>query len=153
MRALLQRVKECSVEIDGKAYSAISGGLLIFLALGKNDTEQDADHLAERCSALRIFDDGAGKMNLSLLDKGGSAMIVSQFTLYADTRKGNRPGYSDAAAPDLAEKLYDRFCEQMRIRVGNKRVATGKFRALMDVKLVNDGPVTLMLERSKSSQG
>ncbi|MFZ1978378.1 MAG: D-aminoacyl-tRNA deacylase [Bacteroidota bacterium] len=146
MRALLQRVKECSVEIGGKAYSTIPEGLLIFLGVGKDDVETEADSLAERCSSLRIFNDDAGKMNLSIIENLGSVMIVSQFTLYADTRKGNRPGYSDAAPSQIAEKCYDRFCEKMRFLMGTERVTTGKFGAMMDVKLVNDGPVTVMLE-------
>lgn len=152
MRALLQRVKECGVEIDGKEYSNISGGLLIFLGVRKDDVESDADSLAERSGSLRIFNDSAGKMNLSILENRGSVMIVSQFTLYADTRKGNRPGYSDAAPSQIAEKLYDRFCDRMRLLAGTERVSTGKFGAMMNVKLVNDGPVTVMLESKEPRQ-
>jgi D-tyrosyl-tRNA(Tyr) deacylase len=121
-------------------------GLLVFLGVKNGDAEVDAEYLAERCASLRIFDDEAGKMNLSVKDVLGEAMVVSQFTLYGDTRKGNRPSYTDAASQQIAEVLYDHFAEHLRKLLGEKRVATGVFRAMMDVELVNDGPVTLILE-------
>ena len=146
MRALIQRVKRCAVFIDGKLNSSIGMGMLVFLGVKNNDTEHDAEYLAERCASLRIFNDDNGKMNLSINDVSGEAMVVSQFTLYGDTRKGNRPGYTDAATQKVAEALYDHFTAHLRRMLGEKRVATGIFRAMMDVELVNDGPVTLMVE-------
>ena len=121
-------------------------GMLVFLGVKNSDAEIDAEYLAERCVSLRIFDDETGKMNLSVNDVNGEAMVVSQFTLYGDTRKGNRPSYSDAASHQIAEMLYNHFTNQLRKLLGEKRVATGVFRAMMDVELVNDGPVTLLLE-------
>ncbi len=120
--------------------------MLILLGVKNNDTEVDAEYLAERCASLRIFNDETGKMNLSVKDVIGEAMVVSQFTLYGDTRKGNRPSYTDAATQKTAEVLYDRFTAHLRNLLGEKRIATGVFRAMMDVELVNDGPVTLILE-------
>jgi len=146
MRALIQRVKRCSVSINGKLNSSIGTGMLILLGVKNNDTEVDAEYLAERCASLRIFNDETGKMNLSVKDVIGEAMVVSQFTLYGDTRKGNRPSYTDAATQKTAEVLYDRFTAHLRNLLGEKRIATGVFRAMMDVELVNDGPVTLILE-------
>ena len=154
MRALVQRVKRCSVSIDGKLTSSIGMGLLVFLGVKNGDAEVDAEYLAERCASLRIFDDEARKMNLSVKDVLGEAMVVSQFTLYGDTRKGNRPSYTDAASQKIAEVLYDHFAEHLRKLLGEKRVATGVFRAMMDVELVNDGPVTLILEsKSQAANG
>jgi D-aminoacyl-tRNA deacylase len=149
MRALIQRVKHCSVSIQGKAYSSIEAGILVLLGVKNGDSELDAEYLADRCTALRIFDDEAGKMNLSVLDIHGEAMIVSQFTLYGDTRKGNRPSYSDAAPSQIAETLYEHFIDRVRKLLGQDRVASGVFRAMMDVDLINNGPVTLLIE-SKS---
>jgi D-tyrosyl-tRNA(Tyr) deacylase len=146
MRALVQRVKQCSVTIDGTMHSSIGTGLLIFLGIKNGDTESAAEYLAERCCSLRIFEDEAGKMNLSVLDRKGEAMVVSQFTLYGDTRKGNRPSYTDAAPPLIAESLYLHFINHMQKIIGEQHVASGKFRAMMDITLVNDGPVTLMVE-------
>lgn len=146
MRALIQRVKHASVDIEGRSHNHIGPGLLILLAVHKNDGENDAEYLAGRCADLRIFSDGEGKMNLSVRGTGGSALVISQFTLYADTRKGNRPSFTDSAAADAAEKLYDVFVARLRQHLGDARVCTGKFRAMMDVGLVNDGPVTVMLE-------
>lgn len=150
MRALIQRVKRCSVSIDGSCHSAIGPGLLILLGVRVSDVSNDAEYLADRCSALRIFDDEQGKMNLSVKERGGQVMVVSQFTLYGDTRKGNRPSYSDAAGPELAERLYEHFVAHLRRNLGDRSVATGVFRAMMDVELVNDGPVTVSVE-SKSA--
>jgi D-aminoacyl-tRNA deacylase len=146
MRALVQRVKKCSVSIDGNLNSFIGIGILIFLGVKNKDVEADAEYLAERCASLRIFNDETGKMNLSVKDVAGEAMVVSQFTLYGDTRKGNRPSYTDAATQKTAEVLYDHFTTCLRKILGEKQVVTGIFHAMMDVELVNDGPVTLMLE-------
>jgi D-tyrosyl-tRNA(Tyr) deacylase len=146
MRALVQRVKRCSVTIEGKLHSSIKYGMLIFLGVKNGDRESDAEYLAERCSSLRIFANEAGKMNLSIKDVKGEAMVVSQFTLYGDTHKGNRPSYIDAAPLQRAEVLYDHFVNQLKKHLGDENVASGVFRAMMDVELINDGPVTLMLE-------
>lgn len=146
MRALIQRVQRCAVRIHGAVHSSIDKGILILLGVKNGDTETNATYLAERCAALRIFEDGDGKMNLSLRDVGGSVMVVSQFTLYGDTRRGNRPSYTEAAPSELAEKLYETFTRELRALLGNDKVATGVFRAMMQVDLVNDGPVTVMLE-------
>lgn len=152
MRALIQRVRRCSVSIDGKVHSSIGPGMLILLGVKQGDQATDAEYLADRCAALRIFEDPQGKMNLSVQDVGGSAMVVSQFTLYGDTRKGNRPSYSEAAAPAEAEALYEHFARRMRLSLGDERIATGMFRAMMDVELVNDGPVTVMVESKTGNQ-
>jgi len=149
MRALVQRVKKCQVHIDGRMYSAIGPGMLIFLGVRRGDAEEDAQYLADRCAALRIFEDQQEKMNLSVKDIDGSAMVVSQFTLYADTRRGNRPGFTDAAPPEVAEDLYEKFVRHLKDSLGDSKVAMGVFRAMMDVELINDGPVTVMIE-SKS---
>lgn len=146
MRALIQRVKRCSVSINGALQSSIGSGMLILLGVSRTDSSDDAAYLAERCAHLRIFDDAEGKMNRSLRDVQGSALVVSQFTLYGDTRKGNRPSYSEAAQADVAEKLYNEFVSHLRRHLHEERVATGVFRAMMDVELVNDGPVTILLE-------
>jgi D-tyrosyl-tRNA(Tyr) deacylase len=146
MRALVQRVKRSSVTIDGKLYSAIGTGILILLGIKNSDTESAAEYLAEHCSLLRIFEDETGKMNLSVKDINGEVMVVSQFTLYGDTHKGNRPSYTDAAPPQIAEALYSSFIRHLQKILGDKRVASGVFRAMMNVELINDGPVTLMLE-------
>ncbi len=151
MRALLQRVKEASVSINGSSYSNIERGLLIFLGVGSGDVSDDASYLAGRCASLRIFDDEEQKMNLSLRDVAGSVLVISQFTLYGDTRKGNRPSFTDAAPPEIAEKLYEEFVAHLRNELGERKVFTGVFRAMMEVKLVNDGPVTVTVE-SKDSQ-
>jgi D-aminoacyl-tRNA deacylase len=150
MRALVQRVKRCSVTIDGKVHSSIDAGMLILLGIKNGDTESDAEYLAERCSSLRIFEDAAEKMNLSVKDVNGEVLVVSQFTLYGNTHKGNRPSYTDAAPPQIAETVYNHFIECLREILGDTRVASGVFRAMMDVELVNDGPVTLMLESKNS---
>ena len=146
MRALVQRVKRSSITIEGKLHSSIENGILILLGVKNGDMEPDAEYLAERCSLLRIFEDEAGKMNLSVKDVKGAAMVVSQFTLYGDTHKGNRPSYINAAPPQIAEALYNRFIKHLQKHLGEHYVASGVFRAMMDIELVNDGPVTLMLE-------
>jgi len=151
MRALIQRVKRASVTINGALHSSSGQGMLILLGVKEGDTREDAEYLADRCIALRIFEDEQGKMNLSVRDVNGSIMVVSQFTLYGDTRKGNRPSYSEAAAPDVAESLYLHFVGRLKSSVGPDRVHTGVFRAMMDVELINDGPVTVMVESKNNA--
>jgi D-tyrosyl-tRNA(Tyr) deacylase len=153
MRALVQRVKKSQVIIDRKPHSAIGPGMLIFLGVRKGDAEEDARYLANRCAALRIFEDEQQKMNLSVKDIGGSAMVVSQFTLYADTRRGNRPGFTDAAPPEIAEDLYEKFVQHLRRSLGESKVAAGVFRAMMEIELINDGPVTVMIESKPDRNG
>jgi D-tyrosyl-tRNA(Tyr) deacylase len=149
VRALVQRVTKASVSIAGMIHGQIDKGVLVFLGVHKNDTDDDAAYLAQRCADLRIFGDDNGKMNLSVTDVGGKVLVVSQFTLNADTRKGNRPSFAESAGPEEGERLYELFVGHLRARLGANAVATGRFRAMMDVELVNDGPVTVMLE-SKS---
>jgi D-tyrosyl-tRNA(Tyr) deacylase len=144
MRALLQRVTEASVTVEGQRVGAIGRGLLVLLGVGRGDGEAQAEAMADRIAGLRIFEDAAGKMNLSLLDTHRAALVVSQFTLYADTRKGRRPSFTDAAPPDEARRLYARACEALRSR--SIDVQEGIFAAEMQVSLVNDGPVTLWLD-------
>ncbi|HEY7969639.1 MAG TPA: D-aminoacyl-tRNA deacylase [Candidatus Limnocylindrales bacterium] len=144
MRALLQRTSGARVRVDGEVVGEIGRGLVILLGVGPDDDEAVTDALARRATELRIFDDAEGRTNLSLLDVGGDALVVSQFTLYADTRRGRRPGFTGAAAPELAERLYLRFAETLR-SIG-VRVATGRFGAVMAVELVNDGPFTIWLD-------
>jgi D-tyrosyl-tRNA(Tyr) deacylase len=146
MRAVVQRVKRSSVSVSGRLHSSIQAGILILLGVHEEDKERDAELLADKCAALRIFDDGGGKMNLSVRDIGGSVLVVSQFTLYGDTRKGNRPNYMQAAKPELAEKLYEYFVRRLESNIGTGKVATGIFREMMDVELINDGPVTIIIE-------
>jgi len=144
MRALVQRVSEAAVRVDGTAIGEIGPGLLVLVCAMAGDTEAEADKLARRIARMRIFRDEAGKMNRALLDTGGAALVVSQFTLAADTTSGNRPGFSRAAAPDLGERLYLRFAEALAAE--GIEVATGRFGADMKVALVNDGPVTIWIE-------
>ena len=146
MRALVQRVKQASVSIGGAVYSEITNGMLVLLGITHSDTPDDAHYLAQRCGNLRIFEDNEGKMNLSLKGNDGGALVVSQFTLYADTRKGHRPSFVDAARPEIAEPLYNTFVNALRSEIGESRVRTGVFREMMDISLINDGPVTIMLE-------
>ena len=146
MRIVLQRVKDASVTIGGERISEIGKGLLLLVGVEGGDEESDADWLAEKVAGLRIFNDEGGKMNLSLRDVGGEVLAVSQFTLLADTRKGKRPSFVRAAAPEEAERLFDYFCESLRV-AGVGPVKTGSFGAMMDVALTNDGPVTIILER------
>ena len=147
MRAVVQRVKESKVEVDGKSVGAIGPGLLIFLGVGEDDSEKDCDYLVNKIAHLRIFPDSEDLMNLSLIDTGGAALVVSQFTLWGDCRKGRRPSFIRAARPEKAEELYDRFIGFLEEK--GIDVATGQFQAMMDVFLINDGPVTLMLDSSK----
>jgi D-tyrosyl-tRNA(Tyr) deacylase len=141
----MQRVSQASVSVDGDVVSRIDRGLLLLVGVTHDDTEQTADTLARKVANLRIFEDDAGKMNLSLLDVGGSAIVVSQFTLYASTRRGRRPGFTDAARPELAEPLVARFADALR-RAGVADVQSGLFGAHMLVEIHNDGPVTIILD-------
>jgi|SRR5271165_1526091 len=144
MRVVLQRVKEASVEVNGQRVGAIGPGLLALLGIAKDDAERDAEYLADKIVQLRIFNDGEGKMNRSLIDTGGALLIVSQFTLYGDCRKGRRPGFDQAARPDDAKRLYEYFVSQ--IKRANLTVATGIYQAEMNVSLINHGPVTFILD-------
>jgi D-tyrosyl-tRNA(Tyr) deacylase len=146
MRIVLQRVKNASVTVGDERVSEIGAGLLLFVGVASGDGEAEADWLARKVSGLRIFNDREGKMNLSVRDAGGEVLAVSQFTLLADTRKGKRPSFVGAAPPEEAERLFDYFCERLRAP-GTGPVKTGVFGAVMEVALVNDGPVTIILER------
>jgi D-tyrosyl-tRNA(Tyr) deacylase len=144
MRAVLQRVHQASVSIKGSITAEISRGLLIFLGIGKDETEQDLNYLISKIITLRAFEDQHGKMNLNLQEVGGSLLVVSQFTLYADCRKGRRPSFSDAARPEQARSWYTRFIDVLREE--GLAVQTGSFQEMMDIALVNDGPVTFLLD-------
>ena len=145
MRLVIQRVTHASVDIAGKRKSEIGSGLLILVGVTHDDTAADVAWLAQKTAALRIFDDEAGVMNLSVVDVGGEALVVSQFTLHASTRKGNRPSYIHAAGHELAIPLYEEFCRLLAQAIG-REVATGEFGANMQVNLVNDGPVTIIID-------
>ncbi len=145
MRALIQRVSGASVRVDGKTISEIGQGLLVFLGMEDRDDETDIEWLAGKISRLRIFDDAQGVMNRSVMETGGDVLLVSQFTLHASTKKGNRPSYIRAARPEKAVPLYEKFIKRMEILL-NKKVGTGVFGAHMEVSLVNDGPVTLFMD-------
>lgn len=147
MRAVVQRVKRAEVRVGEEITGRIGPGFVVLLGVGKTDTEAAAEALAEKIANLRVFDDGEGKMNRSLLESGGQALCVSQFTLYGDCRKGRRPSYDQAAAPDVALHLYESFVAALRQR--GIPTETGRFRAMMDVELVNDGPVTLLLDSDR----
>ena len=149
VRALLQRVREASVTVEGRKVGAIGPGLLVLLGVGRGDGDSEAVALADRIAGLRIFEDAAGKMNLSLLDTHRAALVVSQFTLYADTRKGRRPSFIDAAPPEEARRLYARACEALRAL--GVHVEEGVFAAEMQVALINDGPVTILLEQAPTA--
>lgn len=144
MRAVLQRVTRASVRIEGEIAGEIACGLVVLLGIAHDDTNLDVTYMIEKITALRIFDDAEGRMNLSLMDKSGALLIVSQFTLYGDARRGRRPSWSDAAAPQSAEPLYESFITEAKRRVN--QVATGGFGRMMEVELVNDGPVTILLD-------
>ncbi len=146
MVALIQRVKEASVEVEGKEVGRTGPGMLILFGAHRTDTEAELDWLAGKCSRLRIFPDEEGKMNRSIIETGGEALVVSQFTLYGDVRRGNRPSFVDAAPPEQAEALYDAFVERLSAQLASP-VQTGVFGAMMEVRLSNDGPVTLWVER------
>ena len=145
MKAWIQRVAEASVRIDGECVAEIGSGYLVLLGVTHTDTEAVADRLADRIPVLRLFTDDKDLMNLSLEDVSGSVIVVSQFTLYADTSRGRRPGFSNAARPELAEPLYERVVAKLRERLGPDRVGTGRFGAEMKVRLLNDGPFSLEL--------
>ncbi|MDE0298895.1 MAG: D-aminoacyl-tRNA deacylase [Candidatus Poribacteria bacterium] len=147
MRVVVQRVASASVTVDEKLVSEIGKGLLLFHAVAHDDNSADLDYLTNKVANLRVFEDDEGRMNRSLLDIGGEALVVSQFTLYGDCRKGRRPSFIDAAAPDRAEALYQQFIQALSNT--GVPVKAGIFQAMMDVKLVNDGPVTILLDSSK----
>jgi D-tyrosyl-tRNA(Tyr) deacylase len=147
MRAVVQRVTRAKVTVDGEVVGEIRNGLVVLLGIARDDTKVEAAYLVDKIAALRVFDDDQGKMNLSVKDVGGGLLIISQFTLYGDVRRGLRPSWIDAAPPEIAEPLYDFFVRQTRSAIGN--VATGKFQAMMQVELVNDGPVTILLDSKK----
>jgi D-aminoacyl-tRNA deacylase len=145
MRAVVQRVTRAEVRVDGAVAGAIGPGLAVLLGVGRGDGEAEADRLAARLARLRVFPDAEGRFDESLLDTGGAALVVSQFTLCGDASRGNRPSFSDAAPPELAEPLYERVCERLAVE-GVAAVAHGRFGAHMELELVNDGPVTIVLE-------
>ena len=147
MRAVVQRVADARVTVDGRICGRIEEGLLVYLGVASDDEEQDLRYTADKVVNLRIFPDGNGKMNLSVLDTGGGVLVVSQFTLYGDARQGRRPSYTAAAEPEKARSFYDRFAEQ--IRRHGLQVETGQFAARMDVRYTNVGPVTILLDSKK----
>ncbi|HET9554603.1 MAG TPA: D-aminoacyl-tRNA deacylase [Anaeromyxobacteraceae bacterium] len=144
MRAVVQRVSRGEVRVDGRVTGAVGRGFVVLLGVAREDVEQDAQALADKVAGLRVFEDAAGKMNLALADVGGGLLVVSQFTLLGDARKGNRPSFVDAAPPEQGNALYEKFCALLREK--GLRVETGVFRATMAVELVNDGPVTILLD-------
>ncbi len=148
MRAVVQRVSRASVKVGDETTGAIDAGLLVLLGVAQDDAEPDAEYLAEKIAGLRIFEDDAGKMNLSVIDIGGAVLAVSQFTLYGDVRRGKRPSFDAAARPERARELYEYFVA--KIRAAGLRCETGRFQAMMDVSLVNSGPVTILLDSKKS---
>jgi D-tyrosyl-tRNA(Tyr) deacylase len=151
MIALVQRVLNSSVTVDSEMIDAINQGLLILLGVRQTDTENDAKYLAAKTANLRIFSDENDKMNLSLLETGYDILVVSQFTLHADTRHGNRPSFTEAAEPKTAIELYENYIEELKILLGNDKVHSGKFGAMMKIKLLNDGPVTIILKSKSDS--
>ena len=147
MRVLVQRVSSGGVSIEENNYNAeIGEGLVILLGVTEGDGDKEVNFVADKCSNLRIFDDEDGRMNLSVKDIDGEVLIISQFTLYGDTKKGNRPSYTNAAKPELAERIYDEFVKRIKDNIGEQKVKTGQFGAMMEVKIINDGPVTLIVE-------
>jgi len=148
MRAVVQRVSRAKVTVEREVIGEISLGMLVLLGVATSDAEEDADYLVEKILNLRIFEDADGKMNLSLLDVKGELLVVSQFTLYGDTRRGRRPSFINAAPPERANRLYERFVDRSRLQVD--RVATGQFQAMMEVELENNGPVTIILDSEKT---
>ena len=147
MRAVVQRVSRASVKVGDEITGEIGKGLLVLLGVAREDTEADADYLAEKIAGLRIFEDEAGKMNLSALDVGGAVLAVSQFTLLGDVRRGKRPSFDAAARPELARRLYEQFVEQ--VRGLGLRCETGRFQEMMEVELINSGPVTILIDSKK----
>ena len=147
MRAIVQRVSRCRVTVEGNIAGEIGAGLLVLLGVSKADNEAAADYLVEKIIGLRIFEDGEGKMNLSAQDSGGAVLVVSQFTLYGDARRGKRPSFDAAARPEEAKRLYEYFVG--KVRAAGLRCQTGQFQAMMDVELVNSGPVTILLDSEK----
>jgi len=147
MRAVIQRVSRAKVTVGGEIAGEIGKGILLFLGIAENDSEKESVYLLEKTLNLRIFEDADGKMNLSLLDTKGELMVVSQFTLYGDARKGRRPSFVRAAAPDEANRIYEFYVGEARKQI--EKVETGRFQAMMDVELVNDGPVTILLDSEK----
>lgn len=150
MRAVVQRVSQAKVEVNGQTVGQIGQGLVVLLGVGRSDSVQDAEYLARKIAALRIFSDSQGKMNLALADVEGEVLAVSQFTLYGDTRGGNRPSFIEAAAPDVGKRLYEQLCDLLAQK--GIQVQTGIFQAEMKVHLVNDGPVTIVLESSQRTR-
>jgi len=148
VRAVIQRVSRAKVTVGGEVAGEIGPGLLVLLGVGSGDTRADADYLAEKTIGLRIFEDSDGKMNRSLSDTGGAMLVVSQFTLYGDVRRGKRPSFDAAAPPQIAKELYEYFVE--KVRVAGLRCETGRFQEMMQVELVNEGPVTILLDSSKA---
>jgi D-aminoacyl-tRNA deacylase len=148
MRAVVQRVARASVSVDGEVVGNIDRGLLVLLGVSVRDSESDVSYLVDKIVNLRVFDDDDGKMNLSLIDIGGDLLVVSQFTLYGDTRRGRRPSYIDAANPAEANRLYEYFVSECRKQIA--KVETGRFQAMMDVELINDGPVTILIDSEKT---
>lgn len=148
MRAVVQRVLRSRVTVDGETVGEIGPGFMVLLGVSRDDTEADADYLAEKIAGLRVFDDEQGRVNRSLQDVGGAVLAVSQFTLYGDVRRGRRPGFDRAARPEQAEPLYQRFVAQLKAR--GLQVATGRFQTHMEVELVNDGPVTILVDSERA---
>lgn len=146
MRVLVQRVSRAEVTVEGRVTGEIGPGLLLLVGIRQGDGDAELEWMVHKLANLRVFSDAEGKMNLSLQDTGGGVLAISQFTLYGDAKKGNRPSYIEAARPEIAEPLYENFCEQLGAAIG-KEVQRGVFGAHMDVELINDGPVTLMLEK------
>ncbi|MCD8043809.1 MAG: D-tyrosyl-tRNA(Tyr) deacylase [Tannerellaceae bacterium] len=145
MKAVIQRVQHASVTIEGEIKSRIKQGLLVFIGIEEADNHEDIDWLTKKIANLRIFDDENGVMNRSVIETGGEILVVSQFTLHASTKKGNRPSYIKAAKPDIAIPLYETFCREIELQI-NKKVATGTFGADMKIELLNDGPVTILMD-------
>ena len=148
MRACIQRVSRASVSVDGRVVGEVERGFVVLLGVSESDTDKDVEYLCQKTLGLRVFEDDAGKMNLSIQDVGGSLLVISQFTLYGDCRKGRRPSFIEAARPDKANQLYERFVALAKEQ--GTHVACGQFQAHMDVELVNDGPVTMLLDSSKT---
>lgn len=148
MRAVVQRVTRASIRVGDQTVGEIGKGLVVLLGVARDDTEKDAEYLVGKIGSLRVFDDSEGRMNLSVTDAGGALLVVSQFTLYGDVRRGLRPSWIEAAGPEVAEMLYEVFVTRARAHIGE--VATGRFRSMMQVELVNDGPVTILLDSRKA---